>query len=141
MSPREARFTFWIHASPARVWKALTQAKELKRWYTDPHKVELRKGGRWEFLGGKLGGKVLEVVPRQKLVQTYRLIPGEPETRVTYEIAERKDRTELTLVHDHFGSAKETYRCATEPAVWPWILSNLKTYVETGTPMREGAFR
>jgi hypothetical protein len=73
-------------------------------------------------------------------VQAYGLIPDEPETRVSDELALRGDRTELTLRHDRFGAAKETYRCATEPAVWPWIRSNLKTYLETGKPMREGAF-
>jgi uncharacterized protein YndB with AHSA1/START domain len=140
MSERTVQLTFWIHASPRRVWKALTSGGELARWYTTPHRLELRKGGRWEFLDGKLGGRILEVVPGQKLVQMYRLIPGEPETRVRYELADRKGRTELTLLHDRFGAAKETFRCATEPAVWPWILSNLKTYVETGKPMRERAF-
>jgi uncharacterized protein YndB with AHSA1/START domain len=137
---KQVRLTFWVKATPDRIWKALTRAKDLERWYTAPYRLELRKGGRWEFLGGRMGGSVLEAVRGKRFVQAYRLLPTEPETRVTIELEGKGDRTQLTLTHDRFGAAKETYRCATEAAVWPWILSNLKTYVETGKPIREGAF-
>ena len=134
----------YIQGSPERVWRALTRGAELGRWYTTPHKLVLRKDGRWDFLEGKMTGKVLGVARPRKLVTSLRFLKEESSTRVTFLLEPvklgRRTATELKVVHDRFAGAKETCRCWSSPGAWTWILCNLKTFVETGKPLTERSF-
>jgi uncharacterized protein YndB with AHSA1/START domain len=95
-------------------------------------------------------GEVLDVDPPKRLVQTFRMVmeptlAAEGFTRVTYELEEREGATKLTVVH-------ELEEAPTLAAVmsggaedmgggggWSWILSDLKTLLETGHRMADPA--
>jgi uncharacterized protein YndB with AHSA1/START domain len=93
-------------------------------------------------------GEVIESDPPRKLVQTWRLLMDEttarePFSRLTYEIAELAAQPgvcRLTVSHDLTGApatAAMTSGAQEEHGAgggWAWILSDLKTLVETGSP-------
>ncbi|MGD2070311.1 MAG: SRPBCC domain-containing protein [Gemmatimonadota bacterium] len=49
---REAAGDVWIDASPERVWRALTDARELERWFPLEAEVEPGEGGRLRMSWG-----------------------------------------------------------------------------------------
>jgi uncharacterized protein YndB with AHSA1/START domain len=94
-----------------------------------------------------IDGEVVESDPPRKLVQTWRMLMDEqtakePFSTLTYEIAELPAQPgvcRLTVVHDLTGApataamtngSQEEYGAG---GGWAWVLSDLKTLVETGS--------
>ena len=91
-------------------------------------------------------GEVIEADPPRRLVQTWRLLmdpstAGEPFSTLTYEIVESKTQPgvcKLTVVHELAGAPNTAAMVAGasgEEAAgggWAWVLSDLKSLVETG---------
>jgi uncharacterized protein YndB with AHSA1/START domain len=128
--------TIWLKARPAAVWQSVTQGRHLKRWFTTPQRLELRRGGRWDFVG--FPGRVLGVTTGKKFAHTHIFAPGSV-SRMTYEVRSEGKYAKLVVLHDQFGRDRKTRECWR--GAWPFILSNLKTYVETGSPMWETCFK
>jgi uncharacterized protein YndB with AHSA1/START domain len=97
--------------------------------------------------GTVVDGEVLEFDPPRRFVQTWRLamdegLRAEGFTRLTYELDEFDGVTRLTVVHDCTGApghAAMTEGAGDEmPGAggggWPWVLSDLKSLLETGRP-------
>lgn len=127
----------WLKARPAKVWRAISAPQHLKRWYTTPEKLELKKGGRWDFVG--FPGEVLEIKSGKKLVETHTFDTKKRPSRITFEVEACDKFTQLKVTHDRFGTDKKVQGYWTMG--WGFILSNLKTYVETGAPMWETSFK
>jgi uncharacterized protein YndB with AHSA1/START domain len=93
-------------------------------------------------------GEVLEADPPRKLVQTWRLlmdpdIAAEGFTRLVWEIEEADGGiTKLTVSHELKGAPKLAALVAGEMEAegagggWSWVLSDLKTLLESGKPFR-----
>ncbi len=126
---------------------------------------DLRPGGAYRALaseamkkaGAEMGfptpdvvvdGEVIEANPPRKLVQTWRMLMDESMaaegfTRLTYEIAEGKGGvSKLTVMHELEGAPKlaraGVRRYGGREGAgggWSWVLSDLKTLLETGSPM------
>jgi uncharacterized protein YndB with AHSA1/START domain len=91
-----------------------------------------------------IDGEVLEADPPHKLVQTWRMVMDEGMkaqgfTRVTYEIEERKNGvSRLTLTHELEGAPQLAVLMSGgmedqgAGGGWNWVLSGLKTLLETG---------
>jgi uncharacterized protein YndB with AHSA1/START domain len=92
-------------------------------------------------------GEVIEADPPRKLVQTWRLLM-DPEmtregfTRLTYEIEEIRGATKLTVIHELAGAPKLALLVSGNSGAsetegggggWPWVLSDLKSLLETGS--------
>ena len=90
-------------------------------------------------------GEVLEADPPRLLVQTWRLLmdpatAGEPFTTVTYLIEESKTQPgvcKLTVTHELAGAPATAAMVSGSDEEgagggWAWILSDLKSLVETG---------
>jgi uncharacterized protein YndB with AHSA1/START domain len=87
-------------------------------------------------------GEVLASEPPKRLVYSYRsLWPPMNEdapSRVTWELeAMAEGVTRVTVIHEGFEGETATYR-GLQSGGWTWILSNMKTLLETGEPMPEG---
>jgi uncharacterized protein YndB with AHSA1/START domain len=92
-------------------------------------------------------GEVVEVDPPHKLVQTWRMAmdpetAAEGFTRVTHEIEPGEGGvTKLTLTHELDGAPKHAHMVAGGAEEhgagggWSWVLSDLKTVLETGNRM------
>jgi len=110
------------------------------RSYADEHGIEMP-----DLV---VDGEVLECDPPRKLVQTWRMLmdPGtaaEPFSTLTYEIAQLQPGVcKLTVVHDLTGAPKtatltsgagESGGAGGGGGGWSWVLSDLKTLLETGS--------
>jgi uncharacterized protein YndB with AHSA1/START domain len=75
----EIRKSIVVYAPPERVFKALTDEKELVQWMPQIAKMDAREGGEYEFkyhwgdrnLDTILKGKILELEPNKKLSYTW----------------------------------------------------------------------
>jgi uncharacterized protein YndB with AHSA1/START domain len=47
----DCTYTLTLRATPDRVWRALTDAGELRAWFAEHAEVDLRPGGAWRFWG------------------------------------------------------------------------------------------
>jgi uncharacterized protein YndB with AHSA1/START domain len=136
-------FQTWIRTTPERLWEAITNPEETtKYFYGTAVQTDWQPGSPIAYVTGEVhevDGRVLEVVPNQRLVVTF-LATHNPEakddspTRVTWQIEPQKDGLcKLTVTHDDFEAETATYRSVA--GGWPFILSGLKTLLETGKPL------
>jgi uncharacterized protein YndB with AHSA1/START domain len=147
-------YRVFIKATPQAIWDAITQPEWSTQYgYGGFNDYELKPGGRYISRADEpmkaagapdilVDGEVIEVDPPRKLVQTWRMLmdPSLAEegfTKLTYEIDERKDGLcRLTVVHDLTGApglAKLVEGDVPDAGGgWPWVLSSLKTLLETG---------
>lgn len=135
--------TVYIHATPDAIWQAITQPEFTRRYYYDcAVESDWRPGSPYRYhVDGTahIVGELIEVDPPRRLVMTFRAIwdeavAADPPTRTTFEIEPTgPDVCRLTVVHDGFEAPTATYE-QTSPG-WSYILSNLKTLLETGAPL------
>jgi len=151
-------YRVWIKATPQAIWDAITKPEWTDRYgYTGLADYDLRPGGAFRvvageamekagFTGTMVDGEVIEADPPRKLVQTWRLLmdpelEAEGFTRVTYEIEEADCSTRLTVIHDLDGAPKLAPMVRGELSGagagggWAWVLSDLKSLLETGAPL------
>jgi uncharacterized protein YndB with AHSA1/START domain len=98
-----------------------------------------------------IDGEVVEADPPRKLVQTWRMlmdpeVAAEGFTRLTWEIEESKDGvSKLTVTHDLQGAPKLSFLVSGgmeemgAGGGWSWVLSDLKTLLETGSGLERDA--
>ncbi|OJJ84733.1 uncharacterized protein ASPGLDRAFT_35205 [Aspergillus glaucus CBS 516.65] len=88
-----------------------------------------------------LEGTVIESTPPSHLAFTWT-VPGEKRpygpTAVKMAFFGHESLVRLTLVHDNFADERERDLTAEG---WAAVLSNLKTYLETGRPLLEAPWR
>jgi uncharacterized protein YndB with AHSA1/START domain len=151
-------YRVYIKATPQAIWDAITKPEWTQRYgYGTLAEYDLRPGGRYRGLWSEeiqkahgipevaVDGEVIEADPPRRLVQTWRLlmdpdIAAEGFTRVTWEISESKDGvTKLTVIHDLEGAPRLAALVGGEleetgaGGGWSWMLSDLKTLLETGS--------
>jgi len=151
-------YRIWIKATPKRIWRALTDPQELEGYgYGGRFEVDIRAGGEYRVgatdqmlqAGAPelmVDGEYLEVEEPRRLVQTWHALfdeqmTVEPPTRLTYELEPGKGGvTTLTLTHQVDGAplaAGITSGAVAEAGGGlPWVLSDLKTLLETGETLR-----
>ena len=158
-------YRVYIKATPQAIWDAITKPEWSEKYgYGGSVEYDLRPGGAYRALpseamkkaGAEMGfptpdvvvdGEVLEADPPHKLVQTWRMLMDETMaaegfTRLTYEISEGKGGvSKLTLTHELEGKPQLQLLLSGgmedggAGGGWSWVLSDLKTLLETGTPM------
>jgi uncharacterized protein YndB with AHSA1/START domain len=152
-------FQVYIKAEPQKVWDAITSPVwTVKYGYACPVEYDLRKGGKFvsvaskdmEKMGAKgpvVDGEVIESDPPRKLVQTWRFLWGqelidEGFTKVTWEIVDSgHGLSRLTVTHDltnkplHAAQVSGNKPLDQGGGGWSWILSDLKSLLETGKAM------
>lgn len=105
---RDFELSIEIDAPPEEVWRALTEARELERWFPLKAAVEPRQGGRY-FISWENQwqdeGRILIFEPNRHLRTTWS---GEGPHRaaqlaVDHHLEGRGGRTVLRLVHSGFG--------------------------------------
>lgn len=134
-------YQLYIKASQEEVWKAITDPATVARFFHGAQVESTYEVGSplrsWSPDRSTQWGDnvVLECDPPRRLVHTWRSLydpelAAEPESRVTWEIeAQPGGFAKLTLIHDRLDASPKT---ATSVKGWSYILSNLKTVIETG---------
>jgi uncharacterized protein YndB with AHSA1/START domain/DNA-binding transcriptional ArsR family regulator len=131
-------YVTYIHATPERVWHALTDADLSAAYWGHSNVSDWQPGSRWEHRrtdGSGIAdviGTVLEAEPPTRLVMTFDP-PSEPPTAgpsaVTFEIEPYLDIVRLTVTHENLADEQAFQSAA---AGWPAVLANLKSLLETG---------
>ena len=148
----------YIRAPAQAIWDAITDpAWNGKYGYQACSEYELRPGGKFRAMANAqmrgfglpeviIDGEVLEVKPPLKLVQSYRWLFNEQHvaegfTRLTFEITPASAGfCRLTITHDATGAPMMSAATRTDfneqgGGGFNWILSDLKTLLETGRIM------
>src|SRR5690349_5901054 len=142
-APPDHVVTTFIKASPDRVWQALTESSFTTRYYhrsTVDSDWQAGSAYRYSIDGeAAIEGEILDSDPPHRLVMTFSAlwtpdVAADPPTRLTWELEESGPGvTRLTVVHGGFESETATYREVT--GGWSWIVSGLKSLLETGEPL------
>ncbi len=121
-----------FNTSVARVWKALTDVEEMRRWYFDLKEFKPEVGFEFEFTVEHEGMKyhhlckITEVIPQKK---------HQGDSLVTFELFAEGDKTRLRLTHQGLETFPKTPGFARKNFVEGWtqlIGSSLKEFVESG---------
>ena len=128
-----------VNAPVERVWKALTDVDEMRRWYFDLKEFKPEDGFEFEFTVEHKGVKyhhlckVTEVIPQKKIAYTWRY-KGEPgDSLVTFELSADGDKTRLKLTHVGLETFPKLPAFARKKFEGGWteiIGSELKQFVE-----------
>ncbi len=92
-----------LEATPAAVWRALTDPDWLSSWLADEAELELVPGGEARFVvdGRERAGWVEEVIPpadgRAGRLSFWWQQDDEPASRVTFELAAERGGTRLRI--------------------------------------------
>ena len=128
-----------FNAPVARVWKALTDANEMRIWYFDLKEFRPKPGFEFEFTVEHEGVRyhhlcnVTEAIPQKKLAYTWRYQGQEGDSLVTFELFADGDKTRLKLTHEGIETFPKTpaYARKNFEAGWTEIIgSSLKQFVE-----------
>jgi uncharacterized protein YndB with AHSA1/START domain len=144
-----------LNAPVARVWKALTDVEEMRRWYFDLKEFKPEVGFEFEFVFEHEGMtyhhlcKITAVEPAKKIAYTWRYKGYEGDSLVTFElstsdtprIAQSADsgKTRLKLTHEGLETfptlppfARENFNQG-----WTSIASELQKFLEVPADMKE----
>ena len=131
-----------VAAAAERVFRALTDPKELARWWgsseayrADEWTADFRVGGRWRARGRNVDGRpfsvegeFLEIEPPRKVVQSWKPDwDGGSTTTVTYLLDPIAGGTRVTVRHTGFGDRRDS--CQGHGQGWERVLGWLQEYV------------
>lgn len=94
-----------LNAPPARVWRALTDAGQMKKWYFDIPDFKAEAGFEFEFTAGSEERqyrhlcKVTEADPERKLAYSWRYADYPGDSEVSFELIPEGGKTRLRLTH------------------------------------------
>ncbi|MDX6228146.1 MAG: hypothetical protein QOI76_1536 [Frankiales bacterium] len=132
-------YVTYIRSTPERVWEALTDADLTAEYWGHSNVSDWQVGSQWEHQRTDssrevdVAGVVLEAKPADRLVITFGP-PGEPPTKVTFEIESYGAIVRLTVTHEDLPSDEDAALAAHG---WSAVLSNLKSLLETGHALPE----
>jgi len=159
-------YRIYIKCPAQQVWDAITKPEWTERYgYGGRGMYDLRSGGRYQGFtsqemkdagarGGfmvpdvAIEGEVIEVDPPKKLVLTWHMqmderTASDAVTRLTYELDEiSAGVTRLTMVHELAGAPRAAdilagkWESQGAGGGWNWVLSDLKSLLETGKGLK-----
>ncbi len=141
-------YVTYIATTPEKLWQALMDVDLMAQWWVDPkagcarvNVSDWKPGSLWEHRRADgsgvvdIVGKVIEATAPQRLVYSWAR-PGDAadeskHSRVSFDIVPYSDGlVKLTVAHDDL--AKDPAMLSGVSGGWPTVLSNLKTFLETG---------
>jgi uncharacterized protein YndB with AHSA1/START domain len=128
-----------LNAPIARVWKALTDANQMRQWYFDLKEFQPQVGFEFEFVVEHEGNRyhhlcqVTDVVPQKKIAYSWRY-KGEPgDSLVTFELFAEGNKTRVKVTHTGIETFPRTPAYARKNFENGWtaiIGAELKQFVE-----------
>jgi uncharacterized protein YndB with AHSA1/START domain len=148
----------YIKAPPGQIWEAITSPSWTEKYgYGAAAEFDLKAGGAFRYQASAqmqsmglpetiIDGEVIEADPPRKLIHSYRWLfsdanRAEGFTRVTWEIEPTEAGfCRLTVTHEMDNApimaAATVAKFSTRGGGgWNWILSDLKSLLETGKRM------
>jgi uncharacterized protein YndB with AHSA1/START domain len=141
-SPVETKFIYvtFIRTTPERLWSALTDPELMKTyWFGMTQESDWKIGASWRMIStdGTVtdAGEVLEADPPRRLAIRWRNefrpeLKAEGYSRCVYELEPVDGAVKLTITHGVDREGSKLVEAVS--GGWPRILSNLKSWLETG---------
>ena len=134
-------YQVFVKATPEQIWAAITKPEFTQKYFYGARIENTAAGHRALGPDGSVwgDGPTFEFDPPRRLVHEWRSLydpelAGEEASRVTWEIEPQDGGvTKLTVVHDRLEGAPKT--ALSVAGGWSYILSGLKTLLETGKPL------
>jgi uncharacterized protein YndB with AHSA1/START domain len=131
-----------LNAPVSKVWKALTDKTQMKRWYFDIAEFKAEAGFKFQFYGVGLKGekylhlcKIIEVIPEKKLSYSWRYENYPGSSLVIFELFPEGNKTRLKLVHEgieSFGTDNPDFAKKSFEMGWSEIIGkSIKDFVES----------
>jgi len=107
-------------ASPQRVYEALTDAKQFSAFTGLPSEIHSQAGGTFKCFGGQITGRMTELVPNKKIVQTWHVAmwPDGFDSTVRIELKAQNGGTRLVLEHSDFPEGNREHLDAGWPRMY-----------------------
>jgi uncharacterized protein YndB with AHSA1/START domain len=152
-------YRVYIRTTPEKIWDAITKPEwSAKYGYGGTVDFDLRPGGAFTAYTSQemrehgapdvaIEGEVAESDPPRRLVVAWRMVMDEAMaaegfSRLTYEIEELEPGVcKLTLVHELENAPRTAailrgdFESEGAGGGWAWVLSDLKSLLETGARM------
>jgi len=136
-----AELEYTYNATPAQIWKALTDKEEMKKWYFEVDDFKPEPGFEFRFWGGTKEQKYLhickikEAIENKRLCHTWRYDGIQGSTLLCFEIeAAENQKTRVKLTHTGFETfPQDNTDLKVENFIegWTYILgTSLKNYLE-----------
>jgi uncharacterized protein YndB with AHSA1/START domain len=138
----ESRFVYvtYIRTTAEKLWQALIDPEFTRQYWGETWQdCAWEPGASWKLMipDGRIGdtGEVLEIVPQQRLVLSWRNefkpeMREEGYSRMTYDLEQQGDMVKLTLVHEIDKPDSKLIQAVSNG--WPIIFASLKSLLETG---------
>jgi len=148
-----ARSTFvyvtYLRTTPERLWSALADDVEFMKqyWFGTHCDSEWTPGSSWKMVSadGQVSdaGEIVEAEPPRRLVirwqhQKRPELNAEGESRCTMELEPTGKAVKLSITHTIEREPSKLIEAVS--GGWPKILSNLKSLLETGSPVLQDAY-
>jgi uncharacterized protein YndB with AHSA1/START domain len=132
-------YVTYIVTRPQKVWDAITDPELSARYWQRSNVSDWKVGSTWAHRfpdkPADLLGEVLEADPPRRLVLSWTPASqagnAERTSRVAFDIEQLGDKVRLTVTHSDL--TLEGLKDISQG--WPAVLSNLKTWLETGRIM------
>ncbi|MDP3542708.1 MAG: SRPBCC domain-containing protein [Elusimicrobiota bacterium] len=150
LSTRDIRLTATIRAKPELVYRSLTSARELTRWWLEGAETDARNAGRLRMIWprprakggsrcpgfGEREGVFVDLEPARKVAWLWKPARGEkgvPALASIFILPARGGKSEVTLLHAGFAAAARVDALYDAYArAWEDGLAKVKLYLETG---------
>jgi len=135
-------YALFIRTTPEKLWQALTDGEVTRKYFFgETIHSQWKPGSEWHSTSAEgrrdVEGKVLEADPPRRLVITWHILYDEEMakelSKVTYLIEPRGEMCKLSVTHDLAGAPRSAAHVSDDG--WQWVLSNLKSLLETGEPL------
>lgn len=136
-------FEIFIQTTPEHLWEALTESDfTTQYYYASKVESDWKPGSNFRYTlpdgSEAIRGEVVEAEPGRRLVTTFDAcwddgVAADEPSRISWDIEQQGDAVKLRVTHDGFAGETETYRQIA--GGMPYILSGLKTLLETGKPL------
>ncbi|MGE3142175.1 MAG: SRPBCC family protein [Hyphomonadaceae bacterium] len=147
MTNDQDRSTFvyvtYIRTTPETLWAALIDPEQIRDyWYGTRQESTWEPGAAWRMIhaDGRVAdaGEIIEAAPPKRLAIKWRNefrpeLKAEGFSRCLYEIEPISGEV-VKLTVTHTIDRKDSKLIEAVSGGWPRILSNLKSYLETGRP-------
>jgi uncharacterized protein YndB with AHSA1/START domain len=133
-------YQVFIKAPPEKIWEAITTPAFTHKYFFGSHiTVTPERFTGLDSEGNDLVlGAVSEYEPPNRLVHEWRSLydpetAGEAASRVAWEIEDKGGFSLVTVTHDRLEESPKT--AENVAGGWSFVLSGLKTLLETGAPL------
>jgi len=142
MKNRTITQTYFYEAPPEAVFKALTEPKQLAKWFLKSAKITPVEGSTYTFTWegyDRQTGKVVKVVPSKLLALTWpNSFKGKTfPTDARFTLKRKGTGTLLTVKHTGFKEGDDwVWLYGAVQSGWAYFLTNLKSVLSQGKDLR-----